>query len=351
MTRRTAARRALLAALVAGGFPVLLAGPGGAATAGGAGWWYRPNASALPLAPPAPPVVGDGQLLVQGQPEGPTAVAAVRFQLDPAEGEPVLRIRPASGSTVPAGASVQACRAIVAWPDAKAGKWEDRPLADCSKPVAGVIGEGGVIDFALAPLLTGQTLDVVLTPGTVATPAGGAGSAFTLVFDKPSPTALRTTRGPSTTGGDPTPTGPGPDASTFALPPTTSLPALGGLLPDGSAAPLPLLSTTATAPPASASTVLASPPQARVAAPAVAVGSASRNDRAKLFGFLVLLGAAAAAYWAATTPAPAALMAGIGRFARPVPRGGPGGPGPADPAMGGLGRFARRRTGPPPPLG
>jgi hypothetical protein len=173
-----------------------------AASLDAAGWWWRPQTSALPVPLPAPPTVAKGQLLVEGQPQGANAVAALRFNLGDGEGSPVLTLKPVSGSQVPADAVVLACRSLVTWAPEEAGAWENKPLVDCATSVQGIPGDGGALTFALAPLQSETVLDIVLVPGTVASaPAGANGSTFSMVLDRPGPDALHVDTSSTPTGG------------------------------------------------------------------------------------------------------------------------------------------------------
>jgi hypothetical protein len=99
--------------------------------------------------------------------------------------------------------------------------------------------------------------------------------------------------------------------------------------------------------------VLAAPAAPAVAVPAAASRPSSERRTARLLALLVLLACGTALVWAMSTPdqVAATAMAGVGRFARPVPTVAGDRSGPTEPVMGGLGRFAHHRTGPPPPLG
>jgi hypothetical protein len=186
------------------GAGLLLAPPSAAAASlDAAGWWWRPQTSALPVALPPPPNVAAGQLLVEGLPQGANAIAALRFTLGDGEGSPVLTVRPAANSNVPADAIVLACRVLVPWSEESAGAWENKPLVDCATSVQGIPGEGGSFTFALAPLQSETTLDIALVPGTVpAAPAGANGSVFSMVLDRPGAGALQVSASSGPTGGD-----------------------------------------------------------------------------------------------------------------------------------------------------
>src|SRR5688572_4722955 len=87
----------------------------GAAELVDAGWWWRLQADGrAPI--PAPPNVPPGGLMVQGAPDGASAVAAVRFAVPPDDSNPVLTLALAQGGNQGAGSGVVlACPAASAW--------------------------------------------------------------------------------------------------------------------------------------------------------------------------------------------------------------------------------------------
>jgi hypothetical protein len=317
MTRRVAV------VLMAIGVVLLLAPPqASAASLDAAGWWWRPQTSALPVPLPAPPTVAKGQLLVEGQPQGANAVAALRFTLADGEGSPVLTLKPAAGSTVPADAVVLACRSLVPWGPEEAGAWENKPLVDCATSVQGIPSEGGALTFALAPLQSETTLDIVLVPGTVAAaPAGANGSVFSMVLDRPGPEALQVAAGSGPTGGSFSTSqefgsGADPATGTFDASPSGAFAA-------------PSFTPPAAAPAASPSLtpIEQAPSLATRAAPAPFSDGYDGGTRA--LGLVVFAVGAALA-----------LRSMLGSKQPDV----------AADSVGGLGRFSRARTGTPPPL-
>ena len=351
MSRRRLAHAGLaLLALGAG----LLAQPSpvGAATQSKAGWWYRtsdpdslvPAAARppvplpdAPIDPPASPNVPEGSVLVEGTPEGATAMAGLTYLLVEGESSPTLTITPSESSSVPPEAVILACRAAVDWAplEAQPGRWQDKPLVDCGRSVNGIVSEDGTITFALQTLVSGNDLDVVLVPGTVAdSPAGPIGSAFSLSFD--------TQLGAILTTSAPTLSGSGSD-STFTPPPPPS--SSGGSFgsPGGSSftAPESPIVAPALEPQEQAPTVPDQP--MLTAAPTV-----PEDTTAQGVAFLILLAGAALAGLAYLTPdRDESGAVGLGRFRRPRPEAAMPA---AAPVEGGLGRFARPRTGPPPAL-
>jgi hypothetical protein len=342
--------RRIAFALVAIG-AALVAVPTGADAASTvkSGWWYRasdpdsaiPQAAQppvpvpdAPVAPPAPPTVAEGHLLVEGTLEGATAVAAITYSLSEGETSPVLTIMPSESSGVPPEAVILACRAAVDWtaPEANPGRWQDKPLVDCGRSVNGIIGEDGTITFALQPLVSGTEADIVLVPGVVSeTPAGRVGSAFSLSFDAAAGAVIQSSGGSSTaTTAFSAPTSPTGSGSSFTAP-------SGGGSFSAPSAPVvqPALEPQEQAP------VVPSQPQL-AAKPAVA-----EDDTAQAVGFIIMVIGALLAGLAYLTPARAETgTVGLGRFRKPVPADAT----VVEPVEGGLGRFARPRVGAPPSL-
>jgi hypothetical protein len=352
MSRRRLAHAGLaLLALGAG----LLAQPTtvGAATQSKAGWWYRtsdpdsviPNAARPPIAAPDAPVdpvaapnVPEGSVLVEGTPEGATAIAGLTYLLIEGESSPTLTITPSESSSVPPDAVILACRAAVDWAplEKQPGRWQDKPLVDCGRSVNGIIAEDGTITFPLATLVSGTDLDVVLVPGTVSeSPAGPVGSAFSLSFDVLQGAVLSTTPPAiSTSGSD----------SSFTPPASSSSSGGSFTAPGGSSftAPESPIVAPALEPQDQAPSV---PDQPMLAAAPVP----KEDNTAQGVAFLILLAGAALAALAYLTPERDETGAvGLGRFRRERPDvvAAPA----LAPVEGGLGRFARPRTGPPPAL-
>jgi hypothetical protein len=339
-------RRLRLPALVLAAVGLVLAlvpGTAGAAALDAAGWWSRTSTSPLPVNPVAP-TAGEDQLVVQGEPSGANAIAALRWTLADGESSPTLTITAADGSVVPPDALILACRAGTPWTEASGEPIADGPKVDCATSVNGIVGDDGTITFALSSLLDGTTLDVVLVPGE--NPDGG-GSTFSLVFDRPAADALVTTAG----GGDQTTFDPGAAGGGFS----------GGDFSGGDAfAGSDAGSGSFTAPSSGGGSSFTAPatdavPAAEPALPEenqVAIGSggqppvaaqnaaATDRDRVRTLGIVVLLLGTAVAAWAFM--AQSRVRAGAGA-AVPAPVAGEATPG-------GLGRFVRPRTGAPPSL-
>jgi hypothetical protein len=336
-------RAALGSALVAAAAAVVMLPSGAdAGTLAQAGWWWRVN-DGLPTAPPAPPNVPEGGLMVAGAPDGATALAALHFDLSDGEGSPLLTLQVAeNGDQGGEAALLAACLTGSAWQPASAGPWSSKPFPACSEgSVNGVRAEDGSSwTFALTPLLSDGVLDVTLVPLKDPTlPPGADGSTFQLVFEPPTAAALTTTTGGGgdfssdfsvpdfTTSDFAAPTGDfaAPAGGDLSLPPVDSS-GLSASLPQGEQG------LTATAP-------VAQQQNAPLAASPVAA-----VEEHKGLAALVLALCGAALLWSAQLPVPAprrlgAFGAADAAVAEPPP-----------PQTSGLGRFARTRSGAPPPL-
>jgi hypothetical protein len=364
-------RRLVAVALVVTGSGLLFLGsPAVAADVAATGWWSRlatndplsESPQALPVPNPTTPdtvpvaaTVGADQLLVEGTPDGATAVAAIRWVLADGESSPTLTLPIGPGSSVSPASVVLACRAGAAWtpPDPSPGRWESKPVVDAQACINGIVADDvSSIAFGLQPLVRRQVLDIVLVPGRFADVpelpiARTDGSSFRWVFDAPTLESLRTiedsgfVEGSGSVFVEPPPAE--PEAPAPAEPPPAA--AFGGGTPSVAApsAPAPALSAPAPVAPALDPQEIAAPG----AVPPLPLPVESSSART-LGALLLLLGAACAA-WAHLSPHPEAAAIGLGRFRRSlVPDGAPSGT--ASATEGGLGRFARPRDAPPVPI-
>ena len=374
--RRTKVRMTGLALMAAGGLVLGLAPSADAATLGDTGWWWRakqgPGESA-----PKPPNVPDGGLYVAGTPDGASAIAALRFTLDEGETGPVLTLEEAGGSSsddeststtgpaAPAPAPVPvpppgegggagtpkelapvilACQAGSAWEAADAGKWVDAPKVACG--VGKVTGEvtGTTWTWDLTDLQVKTALDIVLVPGKVQ----GVGSTFQVAFEEPDDSSLQTVPGtapvPITPAGadlTPSPEGGSGDLggdsgfSASSEDPGTSFDAGDDTSDSG-----PSLSQDEQGLEQDAAVV----ENAQEPQPA----SSTTGKNARTLGIAVLVAGAALALFANQQPVPA--LRKLGPFGDRTAPAAAAGPQAAEPAAGGLGRFARARSGPAPRL-
>lgn len=340
---RSRVLRVAVAGAVVAGTWWLTGGSADTAELTDASWWYRANATlpavgASPAPVPAPPTVPEGGLLVAGAPDGATAVAAVRYELAEGESNPTLTLTVAeNGDQGGAGAVLGACVAGSAWGGGEVGgPWESKPNAACETgSVQGVRSEDGkTFSFGLAPLVVGREVNVVITPGTIA-PDAPVGSTFSLAFNPPTTAALATTPGDGSSGG-----GLVLDESIDVLPDPVT-----GLDP-GSLFSADTVSAFTPALPSSSQGLTATAPVVRQQS---AGNVLPRPARAKngAVAFLVILGALVALVRLNKVPVPnlrllgplgsTAATAAVTVTAQPAETGG-------------LGRFARRRVGTPPPL-
>jgi hypothetical protein len=344
--RRT---RAFALALALAGSGIAFSGPSAGADSSAVqvtaqGWWTKLQSKSLPAPAPPPPNVKPGQLNVQGSPEGASAVAAFKATLGPNDTNPTLTLTVASDAGGDA-AILLACRTGSAWTPAENGDFNDSPHVDDKACVnAQRAADGKTYVVPLGTLQFGNQLDVVLTAGVDPQLPAANGSTFQLVFEKIEPNAIATTPGTAPTLTTPKPLGPpspAPAASTagsgsgsgatsssgsggggsFRAPATPS----GASFTPTPALPQDKLGQTATSPVRNAATT----PQ--VAVPAAA---AVKDTNTRLLGLLVLVAGIGLALWTWRDEAKVKVV-------------------PAEAAAGedgGLGRFVRPRTGPPPAL-
>lgn len=307
-----------LAMVALGALPVAATS---AATNEAAGWWSR-TSSPAPLDPTAAKVE-EGQLLVEGGPGGATAITALRWVLDEGEADPTLTLVPLEGSVVPPELALRACAATKPWDEAAGGSFDDAPTYDCATAADATVAEdGSSVELALAPLLKGTSLDVVLVPGDATPP-------FSLKLDRAAAATLTTTAGSSSSSGSSF--GGGSSSSSFgsgsSSAPSSSgsftAPATGGATFDA----------PATSPAAAPAAEVAAPGGDQTAAPAAVqpLGSTGGggSDRVRNLGIAVLLAGLAVCGWAwiatssgfAPAVAPTESPEGgrrFGRFARPA---------------------------------
>ena len=334
-------------------------------------WWSRLATTTptdevpagLPVGAPATPdtvpvgaVVPEGQLLVEGAPDGATAIAAVRWELADGESSPSLVVPIGESSTVNPQSVVLACKTATPWtrPAALPGKWDSKPLVDGTRCVNGVIAEDlSAIAFGVQPLLSGTVLDVVFVPGkdpNLAPPPGVPeppadvdGSAFRLVFDAPTAESVKVVPGSDFSEGE---------GNRFITPTTSATPDFGSTdTPSADPAPAPVDTSPAFEAPEEAASPALPPEDLAPSVPDVAdvvPAAATAGPANRAIGFILLALSALVAGWAYMTSNPgAAGTVGLGRFAAPVAAGTPPLVGASQAPIGGLSRFARPRNTPP----
>ena len=188
------------------------------------GWWSTTHRSGLP-APPAPPDVSAGDLLLQGgdvqrelpdTPPAPTAFAALRYAVPEGASVTGLTLALAAGAQA---TDVRAYATTSAWKAVENGAVDDAPAPDLSRyAVATLSADGTTLSFADIGKLTTDSglLDVVLVPGV----------SDRLVVLHPTATALAVSQAPE-------PGAPPP-------PPAPVVPAVAPVVPAVAAAPPPV---------------------------------------------------------------------------------------------------------------
>jgi hypothetical protein len=276
---------------------------------------------APPVAVPPPASVPEGGLYVANDTFGPVAIAAVRFPVGEV-GAAILTLQFADGAGG-AALPIVACPLLEGFQAVTNGAWRDRPAHDCARAsVSGTLGSDGSMAFQLSERFSTpgqQTLDVVILP------ALGDGSPFSAPFQAVDAGALDVLGGAA----------PRPPVGSPSSPPVA------GRSPSPAGAPVPGRAPSAAPRPGSVATT---PTTAPAGAAAPGGGGADADvpgfepvadlfdDRpwarwvaTAMLGVLAIGMAAASTGWV-----PALAGAGL--------------------ADKGVGRFARRREGPPPAL-
>ncbi|MBV9291508.1 MAG: hypothetical protein JO222_03575 [Frankiales bacterium] len=370
----TAVRRRAIALLViaTGGVGALLLGaaaPAGAQAPAVASWWNVANLGKPAPAPPAPPDVKAGDLLVQGSNSAPAgvtlpvskapasaqAIAGLSFTL--AATDIVGALRLTIEGTPPPQVSVVACKATKPVPREENGPWADVPAYDGTACDPGVL-KGSTVVFANASrLVTPGRLALVLLPGPV----------DRVVFKHPDASALQVTSA----------TGVG-----AAAPPLGSDNGTGTTPSGGNAGPVSapvggsaVSQPTVGLPPPSTSTAPATPPLVAgqpttpgtttpaAAARTTAASSGLSTGARRAIALVILALEAVGFVLMSRTGEPPAVVTGAGLVAgaagagglvggrfRPPDRVVAGGRSVATADVGGVGRFRRERSGPAPQL-
>lgn len=308
------------------------------------GWWWQAQPKGSPVTVPPPPTVRPRELLVQSAPSGATAYAAIAATLPDGHTNPIVTLTVVEDSTTGDDeAVVLACQAGGPWTGGDAQPWEDAPEAACD--TASVTGQrsddGKTWTFPAGPLQFGNALNMVLVPGVPEGAPEGTYGTFSLTFGVVDSDSIATSEGAA----PPPPTLPPVDSGTstddFAVPDTSGdfaapVDTPFEIDPVESALPDDKQGLTPIAPSVESGTR----PQ-----PLVPVAT-DDSSAARAVGALILLVGGGLAYWSAqqSVPGPRPLT----RFVRP--RAAAAGAAPTALAVGGLGRFSRERSGPPPTL-
>jgi hypothetical protein len=354
-------RRRAAAVLVAasGGLPIVLFGWPAAAHAQApevSAWWNAANAGDPAPAPPVPPDVKDGDLLVQGSNTAPAsplgaapatsqAVAGLSFELQPSDTVGALTLT-IDGSPPPQ-VSVVVCKAAGSFTSTSNGAWSQVPPYDASKCVPGKLKDSDVVFDQVGDLVDNVRLSVVVLPGPL----------DRVVFKAPNDQTLDVTHGtglgaaapPLGAGVGAAPGGAGPAAPASSpvggsgvVAPTTT----GGALPGGATTTdpgaAPVVAGSGAAPAAG------QPQGTRPVAASGGLGTGARRGIALGVIALEVLGFALIARAPAAAPAALGVLTGAGGRLRPPDRAMPRADEPG--VAGGVGRFRRARRGPAPQL-
>jgi len=301
---------------------IAVARTAGALAPSAVGWWWVAETGAAAV--PPPPTVPAGGFMVGGDPTGANSIAAFRFELPPGEGSPVLTLSVVdNGDVNSADGNVAACPATSAWAPTAAGAWASRPSFACAKSAKGVrAADGKQWTFNLAPLVVNGRVDVVLVPAS--------GTNFNLTFNPPNSSTVKTS---------PAAVAPAIDTSPAVEAPVEAAPLI-----DTSSPPLEAPSFVAA--PTDEAPLATGAQTGAARALGAPSGSAAPSRSVSGLAVLLLLGVGAAGYALHLAPSPA--VRGLGPLPAPAARWSAAG---ADTVqMGGLGRFARPRRGPPPRL-
>ena len=320
-----------------------------------AAWWNSANLGDPAPAPPAPPDVKDGDLLVQGSnpadipsplgaaPATSQAVAGVAFELPPAAllGPLTLQI---DGSPPPQ-VSVVACRATETFTSDENGPWSQVPPYDGNACVPGKLKDTDVVFSDVDKLVSHNALRVLILPGPVdrivfkppnddtlvvkdsggigsAAPAFGAGTGSTTSTGGASNSGTASVGGSAVTGPPATSSGDLPTAGTTTTPGSDVPPVVAG---DQSGTPVAQQS------PAAATSSGLSTRDRRIIALIVIA--------AEVLGYALLMRNRAPL----TAPATATAAVAGGRLR--APDRWAGGRAAAMAGSAGVGRFRRERTG------
>lgn len=183
-------------------------------------WWNAANVGNGAPAPPTPPDVASGDLLVQGSnaaPAPPVAgvtgaplssqdVAGLLFNLP--DGAQVGNLTLAIDGTAPPSVTIVACKATQTFAAEDNGAWTDVPPSDCSVTVPATVDGTNLVFTDMSKLVANGRLAIVLLPGSVdrvvlKKPADDALSVMTFggFGSSAAPFGTGTNAGPDTSGG------------------------------------------------------------------------------------------------------------------------------------------------------
>lgn len=175
--RRRLAAGSVLVASTASLWLLLAPATGHAQEPDASAWWNAANLGDPAPAPPVPPDVADGDLLVQGSnagagstplgaaPASSQAVAGLRFDLQPTDVVGALRLT--VDGDPPPQVSIVACRATEAFGSASNGTWSKVPRYDGDACVDSKLEDKDVVFANVASLVADSQLAVVILPGAI----------------------------------------------------------------------------------------------------------------------------------------------------------------------------------------
>jgi len=255
------------------------------------GWWSATNAG-TPFTPPAPPDVPAKGLYAANTVSGPSAIAALTFNIPSgatvgaltlvATGNPVMTSPPIACEIPTSGQG---------YTPAEGGAWSAKPAYDCKAgQVTGTAGsDGKTLTFPVAPFAKSGSLSVAIV---------AVGQADRIPFDAPTASALAiTTSSPSLGGGAGAPIGSGVPGSGAT---GSGAGAAGANAPAAPAPPAAGAAVAGTAPAAGMPPAVASPQQTpptttgstQDAAPAAnSTPSGARINAATILGLAAMVGA------------------------------------------------------------
>jgi hypothetical protein len=166
-------------------------GPAGAQSPRLQGWWASTNPGGLPVAPPQPPDVPADGLLVQAGPSGPSAYAALTYDLESGATADALTLQLAPGALPSAPPTLALCALKQqSFSAQQGGPMGDAPAYDCNRTATATL-DGASFTFKVAGLVSDGMLAVAVVPGDPSTRA---------VLAHPSQSSLTVTSGSAVVG-------------------------------------------------------------------------------------------------------------------------------------------------------
>jgi hypothetical protein len=192
------------------------------------GWWSQTSLGAG-ASPTAPDVPADG-MFVQNFPSMPGAVSALEFQLPSERAAPTTMTLKVTGAPIITQPPL-ACLATSRFDTVQNGAWRNRPTYDCNHAVTGVVSaDQKQLQFAVDPLVRGQTLSLVVVAGGPVDRIAMTKPDFNTLSLTPSDAsgAAQTPPSPATAPSEPLPASPSvTEAPLFSAPALPDVPSVG----------------------------------------------------------------------------------------------------------------------------